>query len=326
MKSFIRRNVAEIAVVIGALVMIGVLGFVQQAHAADTYTPDLRIVQMPTGSNDTQWGIKANAAFAMLEQGIAGGTTISVTSGDVILTTANNAPDQSRNAIIAFTGTPGITRTVTMPNVSKLTWVVNSSDSTINFTAGAGITSSVASGNIALIYTDGVTNANAITNISAFGTTFTSATTAASARTALGLGSAATQPSSAFLQGSNNLSELTNAPTARVNLGLTAGATAQTALGLGSVSLLNLGGSSGLAASAGNLVVTPGTGIQIAGNAVAVSSDVMLNSANFSGLTSTQTARHNLGNGSLNVPMVTVSTGAPSGSGTNNGDLWMRVQ
>lgn len=149
-----------------------------EARAADSYTPSLRIVQMPTGSNDTQWGTKANAAFAMLDQSIAGSVSISVTGGNVTLTTANNASDQARNAILIFTGTPGVTRTVTMPNVSKLTWIVNQSNASLTVSAGAGTSVSIAASGITLVYTDGATNASAVsslpiplaTGISGFGT------------------------------------------------------------------------------------------------------------------------------------------------------------
>ena len=48
----------------------------------------------------------------------------------------------------------------------------------------------------------------------------TGSTTASDARSALGLGSAATQATTAFLQPSNNLSDVTTASAARTNLGL----------------------------------------------------------------------------------------------------------
>jgi len=48
----------------------------------------------------------------------------------------------------------------------------------------------------------------------------TGSTTASDARSALGLGTAATQATTAFLQPSNNLSDVTTVSTARTNLGL----------------------------------------------------------------------------------------------------------
>lgn len=126
---------------------------------ADSYTPDLRIVQMPTGSNDGLWGDKADAAFLMLEQAIAGLDGIDMTAANVVLTTANNAADQARNAALLFGGTPGVTRTVTMPDVKKLTWMINASDSPIIFTSGSGDTATVPNGQTALIGTDGAGSA-----------------------------------------------------------------------------------------------------------------------------------------------------------------------
>lgn len=172
--------------IIAAILLL--LGSCEISRAADSYTPNLRIVQMPTGSNDTQWGIKANAAFAMLDQAISQGSLVSVTANDVTLTTANNATDQARSAILAFTGTPGVTRTVTLPNVSKLTWVVNSSNASIIFTAGAGTTVTVTSGGVAMIYTDGLTNVTTQLNMGA----------STLPNLAAGLGSASTHPSGDF--------------------------------------------------------------------------------------------------------------------------------
>lgn len=126
----------------------------------DTYTPSLRIVEMPTGSNDGLWGDKADAAFLMFEQAIAGLTAVSLLAGNVTLTTANNASDQARNAAIVFIGAPGVQRTVTMPDVTKLTWCVNQTDSDIVFqTTGAGNAIILHSGQVGLVGTDGATNA-----------------------------------------------------------------------------------------------------------------------------------------------------------------------
>lgn len=127
---------------------------------ADTYTSSLRIAQQTIGGNENSWGTILNSSLAMLDQGISGIVSISVTAGNVTLTTANNADDQARNALIIFTGAPGTTRTVTMPDVEKLTWVFNntSDGSSITFTSGAGTTVSIPSGAKAQLYTDGATN------------------------------------------------------------------------------------------------------------------------------------------------------------------------
>lgn len=129
------------------------------AKAADSYTGNLRIVQQVPGSNDSTWGTKANAAFAMLDEAISKVTSVSVTAGDVVLTTANNATDQARSAVLIFTGTPGVTRNVTAPNVQKTFYLYNNSDSIVVFKAGAGTTVTVPAGAKSISYSDGATNA-----------------------------------------------------------------------------------------------------------------------------------------------------------------------
>ncbi len=316
MKRFIRRNLAEISVIVGAMVMLAI-GCATSARAADSYTPDLRIVQMPTGSNDTQWGVKANAAFAMLEQGIAGGAVISVTGADVTLTTANNATDQARNAILAFTGTPGVQRTVVMPNVSKLTWVSNASDSNIVFTAGAGVNSTVAPGGLALIYTDGATNANAVIKTTTFGAGLMVSADASAARTALGLGTAATHPATDFMQGSNNLSELTNVATARTTLGL-----GTAALSNASAGSLPLAAVTGTVVS-GNLMQSSGTAGTIADSGTALSA-LLTKAGNLSGLGDLPTSRTNLGlkNGAT-ATISSGTSGSPPGTPADN-DIYIQ--
>lgn len=169
------------------LVGAGLIGVLcnSEAQGADTYTTNLRIVQQVPGSNANTWGTKANAAFAMLDEAVSKVTSISVTAGNVTLTSANNATDQARSAVLIFTGTPGTTRTVTAPNVQKLFYVYNNSDSTITFNGGAGTTVSIPSGAKVSLYTDGATNAVSLAIISTFAATVLDDATAAAARTTL---------------------------------------------------------------------------------------------------------------------------------------------
>lgn len=131
---------------------------------ADTYTSSLRVAQQTVGGNENTWGTTLNASLAMLDCAIAGIVSVSVTGGNVTLTTADNADDQARNGLIILTGTPGTTRTVTFPNVEKLSWVFNNSDSSATLTAGAGTTVTVLAGFTACVYSDGATNMKALFN------------------------------------------------------------------------------------------------------------------------------------------------------------------
>src|SRR5215472_5871445 len=121
---------------------------------ADTYTSSLRIVQETIGGNENSWGTINNAALAMLDEAIAGQVSVSVTASDVTLTTANNATDQSRPALLILTGAPGVTRNVTMPDVKKLTHVFNntSDGSAVVVKAGAGTSVTVQSGEKVTVY------------------------------------------------------------------------------------------------------------------------------------------------------------------------------
>jgi hypothetical protein len=132
---------------------------------ADTHTPSLRLRLLEVGANEDTWGDELNAnVISMIEEAVAGIVSVSVTAGNVTLSTANGTTDQARNALIKFTGTPGATRTVTLPDVEKLTWVINAvgDSSSITCTAGAGTSVSIPAGSCALVYTDGATNAAAV--------------------------------------------------------------------------------------------------------------------------------------------------------------------
>ena len=73
-----------------------------------TYSPNLRLTLQASGENANTWGDITNTNLGtLLEQAIAGYQTISVTLADVTLTALDGASDQSRNATLQFTGTPG---------------------------------------------------------------------------------------------------------------------------------------------------------------------------------------------------------------------------
>src|SRR5262245_33660523 len=132
---------------------------------ADTHTPSLRLRLLEVGANEDTWGDELNAnVISMIEEAVAGIVSVSVTAGNVTLSTADGATDQARNARLMLTGTPGATRTVTFPNVEKLTWVINAvgDSSAVTCTAGAGTSVSIPAGSCALVYTDGATNAAAV--------------------------------------------------------------------------------------------------------------------------------------------------------------------
>lgn len=104
-----------------------------------TYSPNLRLQLIATGELANYWGIATNTNLGTLvEQAVAGYLAINVTSSDVTLTVVNGASDQSRNAILRFTGTPGVARNVYCPvNVSKIYVIYNTCGSNVTLYCGS---------------------------------------------------------------------------------------------------------------------------------------------------------------------------------------------
>ena len=124
-----------------------------------TYSSNLRIQLIASGEQANQWGITTNTNLGtLIEQAIAGLASVDVTAGDVTLTALNGVSDQSRQMILNITGTPGVSRKILAPAVSKVYVVANDSDSDVEIvttTVGSlGIT--VTSGISTIVYSDGV--------------------------------------------------------------------------------------------------------------------------------------------------------------------------
>lgn len=108
-----------------------------------TYSTKLGF-QLPETSEQTGvWGNSTNLNFGkLIEQSIAGATVLNVTSlgGAYTLNDLDGAVDQSRSAILRFTGTPGSTTTITVPTSPKVYVVRNDSDATIQLKTSAQVT------------------------------------------------------------------------------------------------------------------------------------------------------------------------------------------
>lgn len=85
-----------------------------------TFSPSLKLELIGPGEQSGIWGTTTNNNLgSLLEQAITGTTSVDVTSGDVVLTSLNGLVDQSRSATLYVSGTPGVTRVITIPNVFK---------------------------------------------------------------------------------------------------------------------------------------------------------------------------------------------------------------
>jgi len=152
-----------------------------------SYSDLLRLTLQNAGENESTWGDVANAVFDLLEDAIAGLTSVSVTSGDATLSALNGTADQSRRAIIEVTGNPGVARNVNVPALTKC-YVVNNRTTggqnvTIKTAAGTGV---LLPANVPyIVYCDG---SNVYGVGAAVATLATSATSADTATNALSLG------------------------------------------------------------------------------------------------------------------------------------------
>ena len=92
----------------------------------DTFTALLRYVLQTDQGNINQWGTIWNSAVSdLVDESIAGFVNIPISLGDVTLLPQNGLTDNQRPMHLRFTGSPGGTRTVTFPLLSKIYVVGN---------------------------------------------------------------------------------------------------------------------------------------------------------------------------------------------------------
>lgn len=137
----------------------------------DAFTSTLRLLLMETGENDNTWGDRHNSSVtSLIEAAIGGRADINVSSGNVTLTTNNGSADQARNAVLRATGTPGTSRDIVVPSVTKLYVVTNEtsddSDVVVKTASGTGVT--IESGDRRWLYVDAV--GDEVYDLSAVGT------------------------------------------------------------------------------------------------------------------------------------------------------------
>lgn len=91
---------------------------------ADTRSAILNLLLQGTGNNDNTWGdLLDTEVIQLIEDAIAGGSTIPVTGGSTSLTTA-----QARTHILQYTGTLGSAQTIVVPNATK-SWIMRNGTS-----------------------------------------------------------------------------------------------------------------------------------------------------------------------------------------------------
>lgn len=124
--------------------------------AVTNFTPLLGLALPTTGDLSGTWGTAVNDAITTLIDSAVAGTTTLSTDADVTLTTTNGAANQARNAVLLWTASNVVTRTITAPAQSKAYVVINSGTAAI-VVRGSGPTTGVtiATGEKALIAWNG---------------------------------------------------------------------------------------------------------------------------------------------------------------------------
>jgi hypothetical protein len=112
-----------------------------------TYSPSLSIELVGEGEQDGIWGQTTNNNLGeLIEQAIAGITTVDVTAADVTLTSFNGTVDEARSAILVVTGSNVVAREVTIPNEPKTYIVTNSTSQIVGIKTSSGAAFSCAAG------------------------------------------------------------------------------------------------------------------------------------------------------------------------------------
>jgi len=175
---------------------------------ASTYSTSLRIQLIGTGDQAGTWGTTTNTNLGtLLEQAITGVRSIALSGATYTLSNLNGLSDESRNAVLVFTGTLSANCTVTAPSVNKTYIIKNSTSGGYNvIMSSGGTTVSVAPGITSLMYCDGTNFNSAITydqsNVAITGGTINGVTIGA---VTPGTGSFTTLAASGTLTASGNL-------------------------------------------------------------------------------------------------------------------------
>jgi hypothetical protein len=132
-----------------------------------SYTPNLGIELPADGELDGVWGDVVNDNMGILDRAINGSVSLSLTGTSSTLTTSDGVLSDGQFKVLVLAGSPSGTHTITIsPNdAQKLYFVRNTTAQTVVFSQGSGANVTIATGDSAVIYSNGAGTGAAVFNI-----------------------------------------------------------------------------------------------------------------------------------------------------------------
>jgi hypothetical protein len=132
-----------------------------------TYTSNLGIELPADGELDGVWGDVTNDNMNILDRGINGVLSLSLSGTTSTLTTSDGALSDGQYKLLLLTGSPSGTHTITLaPNdAQKIYFVRNTTAQSVVFTQGSGGNVTIATGDSGIIYANGAGAGAAIANL-----------------------------------------------------------------------------------------------------------------------------------------------------------------
>lgn len=121
-----------------------------------TYSTSLKIELIANGEQSGTWGQTTNNNLGtLIEQAITGVGQLTLTDGDYTLTNYNGLPDESRNAVLVFSGSLSSPANVIAPAVQKTYIITNNSGANVTIKTASGNGVTILNGLNSLVYCDG---------------------------------------------------------------------------------------------------------------------------------------------------------------------------
>ena len=132
-----------------------------------TYTNNLGITLPADGELDGTWGGIVNTNMGILDRAINGSVVLTLSGTTSTLTTSDGSLSNGQYKALVLGGTPSGTHTITIApsDAQKIYFVRNTTAQSVVFTQGSGGNVTIATGDSAIIYSDGAGASAAVVNI-----------------------------------------------------------------------------------------------------------------------------------------------------------------